>query len=139
MKTQNSPKATASLSKSNSKSEYAKGKKRAAKIRKELYDKWQHMERTARYLKAKNQEMRHYVSQAIESEVLDGIFIKLNDRNEDKSYPVKKRILRRIVEKRQAQAANRKYGKYNAAFVAATIATNTSQCMAHIERQRRAC
>lgn len=51
------------------------------------------------------------LSQILEDEIFDGILQNLNGRNGLKSYSCQKRILRRIVEKRQAQSAHRLVGR----------------------------
>lgn len=47
----------------------------------------------------------------IEEELFDGISLNLNQRNSIKSRSSQKRILRRIIEKRHAQAAHHTFGR----------------------------
>ncbi|MCF0206456.1 MAG: hypothetical protein HUK15_03410 [Bacteroidales bacterium] len=96
---------------------------------------WQNVEKSKKYSKAKGYE----TTQKIADETMDGIFIKLNDRNEDKSFAVKKRLLRRIVEKRQAQAMQHKCINNHNRYKSSLVNTNTSRCMTHLTNLRHAC
>lgn len=113
-------------------------KQKEAKARREVNEKWEHMENTPGYRKAANREMYQTTIRKIEVEVLDGILLNLNVRSQSKPMSVQNRILRRIVEKRQAQANHKKNGRSaDLSSVHITISC-TSQCMADIRKKRSA-
>lgn len=100
--------------------------------------RWERVERTASYRKAAVRELYKTVTGKIKEEVLDGILLNLNSRNREKSMSVQNRILRRIVEKRQAQANHRKNSRsVNSACRYITIAC-TGRCMNELQRHRMA-
>lgn len=113
-------------------------KQKEAKARREVNEKWEHMESTPGYRKAANREMYQTTIRKIEVEVLDGNMLNLNVRSQSKPMSVQIRILRRIVEKRQAQANHRKNGRSaDLSSVYITISC-TSQCMIDIRKKRSA-
>lgn len=118
------------------------GKKNANKnnliknINKRTNERWGCVEKTAKYRKAAIRETCYETTKRIEIEVLDGLLLNLNTRNTDKPMSVQKRLLRRIVEKRQAQANHRKNGRSeDLASLRITISC-TSECLANINRKR---
>ena len=134
-KNQNNSNVTAPKShKSQKESSLQNGKKRASKLRKKLHEHWQRVERTSKYSKARSRVARTHITRRIEDETMDGVLIKLHDRNDDKSFGTKLRLLRRIVEKRQAQAVHHigNSTKTNSRYIATTINANTSKCMAYL-------
>ena len=82
------------------------GRSRAkeAQARRKLNEDWQKIEFTGKYRKAVARGAGWDTTDRIADEVLDGIFLKLKARDGEKSTSEQKRLLRRIVEKRQAQA-----------------------------------
>ena len=69
------------------------------------------MAKGIKYRKAAVKESCDCLTQILEEELFDGILLNLSGRNGMKSYTCQKRILRRIVEKRQAQSAHRLAGR----------------------------
>lgn len=69
------------------------------------------------------------ITESLKLELLDGVSIVLNERNSNKSDKKKRRIMRRIVEKRQAQAAHQKLGRTKDLFVTNIERSNVSRCM----------
>ena len=104
--TEGSSMTTSKEVKSNGSSKYKNSSKRTQKDTKKG-NVWLRVESTEKY--------RNYVAlvtcckitESLKLELLDGVSIVLNERNSNKSDKKKRRIMRRIVEKRQAQAAHR--------------------------------
>ena len=74
------------------------------------------MTRGVKYRTAAVIESCDRLTQILEEELFDGIRLNLSVRNGMKSYACQKRILRRIVEKRQSQSAHRMVGISNDRF-----------------------
>ena len=74
----------------------------------------------------------------IEIEVLDGILLNLNIRSKMKPSKVQDRILRRIIEKRQAQANHKKHGRSEDFTSMHITLACTSKCMKDIRKKRYA-
>ncbi|MCQ2238507.1 MAG: hypothetical protein MJZ73_04675 [Bacteroidaceae bacterium] len=113
-------------------------KQKEATARREVNEKWEHMESTPGYRKAANREMFQSTIRKIEVEVLDGNMLNLNIRNQSKPVSVQIRILRRIVEKRQAQANHKKNGRSADLTTVHITISCTSQSMADIRKKRSA-
>lgn len=113
--------------------------RRKAKARRKVNESWQRMETTGIYRKAVVTSAGRCTTDRIACEVLDGIFINLNERNRDKSTVMQKRILRCIVEKRQAQAIHCKTRKSHDRKTAIAVVTNSSRCMERLYDLRFAC
>ena len=113
-------------------------KRNADKIRKATYEKWMHTENSVRYKAIATEAVYEFTTLKIEAEILDGIFLRLNVRNQSKSSIVQNRLLRRIVEKRQAQANHKKNGRsYDRSSMRLSICC-TSKCIKGINKKRRA-
>ena len=65
----------------------------------------------------------------IEDDLFDGILLSLSPRNSNKSMSLQKRLLRRIVEKRQAQAVFRKIGRSDDLFTTRLMDEGSCRCM----------
>lgn len=79
--------------------------------RRKVAETWENVSNRTAYKKA---AVKYYGAEAIykiENEFFDGIFISLKDRHDEKSYRERKRMLRRIVEKRQAQMTHKYVGR----------------------------
>lgn len=113
-----------------------KSKKSNTNVNHKTNKNWQLLQESRRYRKAATREMCNAVTQRIEIEILDGIFLNLNSRNRGKSSNVQNRILRRIVEKRQAQANHVKNGRSNDLTSIRIAMTCTSKCLSDIKRKR---
>ena len=112
---------------------------RETKARHKVNEDWQRVELTGKYRKAVARSICWSTTDKIADEVLNGIFLNLTPRNDEKSASEQKKLLRRIVEKRQAQAlhANTRNSRDRKAAVA--VITNTSKCMKRIQCLRFAC
>lgn len=110
-----------------------------AKARRKVNEDWQKVESTGKYRKAAVRMARWNTTGRIANEVLDGIFLSLNARNGDKSASEQRRLLRRIVEKRQAQAVHAIIRKDRDRKTAVTVIINTSKCLERLHHLRFAC
>lgn len=116
-----------------------KMKEKEARARRKINEDWQRIEATNKYRKAANKSVGMITTDKISSEVLDGILLNLNERNCDKSPSEQKRLLRRIVEKRQAQAIYCKTRNNRDRRFAIAVITNSSKCMERLHYLRYAC
>lgn len=115
-----------------------KQKKVEADARRRTNKRWERVEKSDRYRKAATEELCNVTINKIEIEVLDGIFLNLSIKSQVKPARVQDRILRRIVEKRQAQANHKKHGHSKDLTTMHTTLTCTSKCMEDIRKKRRA-
>lgn len=116
----------------------ARQRKAEANARRKVNEKWERMEETPRYRKAVAKEVCQTTTRKIVVELLDGILLNLNIRSQSKSANVQNRLLRRIVEKRQAQANHKKNGRTEDLTSVHISISCTSRCMTEIGRKRRA-
>lgn len=105
-------------------------------IRRRECKNWQKIATTRRYVRAASKLACSRFTWEIEENIIEGSFIALNERNEGKSSAVKKRILRRIVEKRSGQAAHRMVGNRHDMFNSHLQRINTRKSMEAIHRYR---
>lgn len=110
-----------------------------AKARRKVNEDWQRIESTSKYRKAAARGAGWNTTDRIADEILDGIFLNLKARDGEKSASEQKRILRRIVEKRQAQAIHAKTRKSRDRKAAVAVIINTSKCIERLHRLRFAC
>ena len=106
------------------------------KARRKVNEDWQRVEATESYRKAVAYSACRSTTDRIADEVLDGIFLNLRGSNSDKSASVQKRILRRIIEKRQAQAIHTKTRRSCDREAEVAIIINSGKCMERIHRLR---
>lgn len=99
---------------------------------------WKRVETSDRYRNAATEELCNVTTNKIEIEVLDGILLNLNVRSQVKPLRVQDRILRRIVEKRQAQASHKKHGRSEDLTTMHITITCTSKCMEDIRKKKHA-
>lgn len=116
-----------------------KRKEKEAKARRKVNEDWQRMELTGKYREAAAKSIGMNTTDRIAAKVLDGILLNLSERNSDKSPSEQKRLLRRIVEKRQAQAIHNKTRNNRDRRFAMTVITNSSKCMKRLHYLRYAC
>ena len=107
-----------------------------ANARRRINKIWEKVESTPRYRSASAKEVCDTITKKIEIEVLDGILLDLSIKSRTKSASVQNRILRRIVEKRQAQANHKKYGRTEDLTSVHVSITSTSRCMEAIRKKR---
>lgn len=107
-----------------------------ADARRKVAKSWALVAQSVKYRKATVKESCNRLTQILEEELFDGILLNLSGRNGMKSYTCQKRILRRIVEKRQAQSAHRLAGRSGNMFTRQLQRYCTSQsldCLRHYQ------
>jgi hypothetical protein len=104
-------------------------------IQKETNKRWMFLETTHKYRRSLAKETGNKTTEALKSELLDGLFITLNGRNNSKSDKEQARLVRRIVEKRQAQAAHHKIGRTDDLYASKVSRGNACKCMLAIRQQ----
>lgn len=97
---------------------------------------WDKVSRSKRYQKAVARDLCQDVTAGVIEECLDGVCLNLSEENSLRSDAAQKRILRRIVEKRQAQATHRRVGRTANLFSAHLEKTCCSDCMIEINCHR---
>lgn len=102
--------------KTNSAKQCKKVRTKEAKIRRKIAKRWDMIARGGSYQKACSREYCQCETSELKDELFDGILINLREKNSKKSYSRQKRILRRIVEKRQAQIVHHIVGKTESRF-----------------------
>lgn len=113
-----------------------KSKKAEANARRKVNKSWEKVEHTPRYRSASAKCVCDTITRKIEIEVLDGILLNLSIKSQAKSPSVQNRILRRIVEKRQAQANHKKFGRTEDLTSIHISITGTSRCTKAIRKKR---
>jgi hypothetical protein len=108
----------------------------AAKARRKVNNTWQFVESSRKYRTAVRIESYKTTTRKIQEEVMDGILLNLHERNSEKSYSVQMRLLRRIVEKRQAQTNHRKSGRSSDRLSTRANTFNARQCMTDLRNLR---
>lgn len=114
-------------------------KAKEVKARRKANEDWKRIESTGKYRKAAIRGAGWNTTDRIAEEFLDGIFLNLKARDGEKSASEQKRLLRRIVEKRQAQAIHAKTRKSRDRKTAVAVIINTSKCLERIHNLRFAC
>lgn len=120
-----------------SKKQMAKRKQMEANARRKVAKSWALLAHGVKYQKAATNESCHRATQQIEEELFDGVLLSLRDKNSVKSYSEQKRILRRIVEKRQAQQTHRKVGRTESRFTNHMLRQCASKSMNELKRYQR--
>lgn len=113
-------------------------KKAEANARRKSNKRWEHVEASDRYRKTATEELCNMTTSKIKIEVLNGILLNLDIKSQVKPSRVQDRILRRIVEKRQAQANHKKHGRSEDLTTMRITLTCTSKCMEEIRKKRHA-
>lgn len=124
------------MNKKASQKQIVKSKKAEANARHKVNKSWEKLEHTPRYRSASAIDVCDTITKKIEIEVLDGILLNLSIKSQAKSPSVQNRILRRIVEKRQAQANHKKFGRTEDLTSIHISITGTSRCMEAIRKKR---
>lgn len=106
-----------------------------ADARRKVSKSWALVAQGANYRKAAVKGSCNRLTQILE-EVFDGILLNLSGRNGIKSYTCQKRILRRIVEKLQAQSAHRLAGRSDNMFTRQLQRYCTSQSLDCLKRYK---
>lgn len=100
----------------NRKNKKSTTKQANANARRRLAKSWMLLAHGIKYQKAATKESCKRTTINLEEELFDGILLNLCEKNSKKSHHVQKRILRRIVEKRQAQQTHRLVGRTEDCF-----------------------
>ena len=123
------------MNKKASQKQIMKNKKAEANARRKVNKSWEKVEHTPRYRSASAKYVCDTITRKIEIEVLDGILLNLSIKSQTKSPSIHNRILRRIVEKRQAQANHKKFGRTEDLTSIHISITGTSRCMEAIRKK----
>ena len=91
--------------------------------------RWAIVGNSMRYKRAAVREANWNSFDDIKKDAFDGILIALSSHNSGKSLNVQKRVLRRIVEKRQAQIAHRYIGHTDDLTASHLASVYSSKCM----------
>lgn len=124
------------MNKKENQKQIVKSKKAEANARRKVSKSWEKVEHTPRYRSASAKYVCDAITRKIEIEVLDGILLNLSIKSQAKSPSVQNRILRRIIEKRQAQANHKKFGRTENLTSIHISITGTSRCMEAIRKKR---
>lgn len=124
------------MNKKASQKQIMKNKKAEANAHRKVNKSWEKVEHTSRYRSASAREVCDTITKKIEIEVLDGILLNLSIKSQTKPSSVQNRILRRIVEKRQAQANHKKHGRTDDLTSIHISITSTSRCMEAMRKKR---
>lgn len=106
-----------------------KGKEAEAKARRKVAVAWKRKGKTLRYRTAVAKELCGQTMTELKQELFDGILLSLKGRNSKKSLTVQKRLMRRIVEKRMAQAIHRAMEHERGYATASQINRYSNRCM----------
>ena len=103
--------------------------KRKMKAAKNSNNSWLYIQSSEKYRNHVAIETCRRTTESLKLELYDGMSIVLNERNCAKSEKMQKRIMRRIIDKRQAQATHHKLGRTTDMFVPNIERANVSRCM----------
>lgn len=95
---------------------------------------WTIVGNSMRYKRAAVREASWNSLDDIKGDVFDGILIALSPHNSGKSMNVQRRVLRRIVEKRQAQIAHRYIGRTDDLLASRIASVCSSRCMRRLHQ-----
>lgn len=109
-------------------------KKAEANARRRVAQQWACVGKTHKYMDAATTESCDVLTQRIEDELFDGILLSLNERCSLKPYREQMRVLRRIVEKRQAQAIHQRVGRRTDGYARHLCRSNASRSMDDLRR-----
>jgi len=108
--------------------------KREADARRKVAQAWAKIGEGKKYRKAAAREASRATTAEIRAELFDGILLQLSPSYADRSIAIQKRVLRRIVEKRQAQAMLRETGRSDDLFASYIACRATSRCMRRLRQ-----
>ena len=95
---------------------------------------WESTSKMVSYKYASARESNRKIISDAKEMLYDGILLSLSHRNSDKSSPVQQRLLRRIIEKRQAQAIHRIAGRSQDRLARRMTRAYSSRCMRKLYR-----
>lgn len=106
-----------------------------SKASRKVREKHAELEARNDYRKAVNHVIYAELEKEIEEEMLDGIFLNVDEKYQDKSNKAKSRVVRRIVEKRLAQAHHKKFGHPKNRKSHQILNYQVGQCMDNLHRK----
>ena len=110
---------------------------RKEKIRKRLLKAWTKISSSKRYKYAATKETYKNIMQEIEDGMSDGgAALSLSSRYKNKSLNVQKRVLRRIIEKKQSQMAHRFFGHTDDLLTKRIAKFFSKRCMKEVSRHQ---
>ena len=109
-------------------------KKAEANARRRIAKAWARTGNCMSYKRAAVRETYRCTVNSMEDELFDGILLSLSPHNSSKSMSVQMRVLRRIAEKRQAQAAFKYIGRSEDLLTEYTMSTCAKSCMRELRR-----
>lgn len=105
-----------------------------ANARRRVAKAWAKTGNCMAYKRAAVRETYRNTVDSIEDELFDGIILSLSPHNSRKSTSVQMRVLRRIAEKRQAQAAYRYIGRSEDLLTDKLTSMCCKNCMRELRR-----
>lgn len=109
-------------------------KQTKANSNRKLAKKWASLSQWKKYKETAAKHSCILTTMQIEDELFDGILLNLCGRNCVKSKNTQKRILRRIVEKRQAQKAHQQIGRTEDRYASHMLQSCASKSMHDLQR-----
>lgn len=104
------------------------------KIAIQLAKAWEKTSQKVSYKRALARESNEQIIKKAKDKLYDGIILELNERNSDKSQKMQHKILRRIIEKRQAQAVHKIIGHGEDLFASRLSNVYSRRCMRKLYR-----
>ena len=112
-------------------------KRTEANARRRVAEAWARTEKCMSYKRAAVRETYKHTTDGIKDELFDGILISLSPRNSHKGIGAQMRVLRRIAEKRQAQAAYRYIGRSADLLTERITSACGKNCIRELRRYQR--
>lgn len=109
-------------------------KRTVANARRRVAEAWARTGKCMSYKRAAVRETYKHITDDIKDELFDGILISLSPRNSHKGIGAQMRVLRRIAEKRQAQAAYRYIGRSADLLTERITSACGKNCMRELRR-----
>ena len=109
-------------------------KRTAANARRRVSEAWARAGKRMSYKRAAVRETYRHTTDEMKDELFDGILISLSPRNSHKGTGAQMRVLRRIAEKRQAQAAYRYIGRSDDLLTERITSACGKNCMRELRR-----
>lgn len=112
-------------------------KRTQANARRRVAEAWARTEKCMSYKRAAVRETYKHTTDDIKDELFDGILISMSPRNSHKGIGAQMRVLRRIAEKRQAQAAYRYIGRSADLLTERITSACGKNCIRELRRYQR--
>ena len=111
-----------------------KMRRQEANARHEVNNSWKKVGNSLRYKRAAMRESYIHTVSNMEQMLFDGILLNLSPRNSGKSMNIQMRLVRRIVEKRQAQIIHQCIGRSEDSFAERMAFVYGKRCMRELRR-----